>query len=139
MTTKFLIDNVLFIVLALVSGGMLLVPRLRGGGGGGGLEVSTALATQLINRENAVVIDVRDAEAFASGRVLNARHLPAAEIEARAGELARYKDRPIIVCCDSGNRARASAAALRKLGFARAMVLAGGLGGWRAAGLPVVR
>jgi rhodanese-related sulfurtransferase len=138
MTTKFLIDNILYIALALVSGGMLLAPRLRGGGGAG-LEVSTALATHLINRENAVVIDVRDAEAFAQGRVLNARHLPAAELEARAGELARYKDRPIIVCCDSGNRARASVATLRKLGFARAAVLAGGLAGWRAAGMPVSR
>ncbi len=140
MSTKFIIDNIVYVALAIASGTMLLFPLLRRGfGGGGGVEVSTAQATQLINRENALVIDIRDAERFATGRVLNARSLPAAEIAARAGEFARYKDRPLILCCDSGMRAHSAVAPLKKLGFERVLVLAGGLAGWRAAGLPVTK
>ncbi len=138
MSLKFITDNIMYVALALASGGMLLWPLLRRGmAGNGGNEVSTAQATQLINRENALVIDVRDAQQFASGRVLNARSLPAAEIETRAGELSRYKERPLILCCDSGLRAQAAVAPLRKLGFERVVVLQGGLAGWRAAGLPI--
>ena len=108
-------------------------------GGGSGQTISSAEAVGLINREDAAVLDVRDAQEFAGGHILNARHIPLAELEGRLGELERLKRKPVIVCCEKGARSSAAVAVLRKGGHDKALNLAGGLDAWRGAGLPVVR
>ena len=70
--------------LAAVSGTLLLVTSLRGGGRG----VSPAQATQLINREDAIVVDVRESGEYAAGHIPDARHIPLGDLAKRAGELA---------------------------------------------------
>lgn len=131
----FLWKEKLLVATALVSGGMLLWPQLRRSTGGASL--STGEATLWINREDALVVDVRDSGEFGAGHILGARHVPLARIEEGGGELAKKKDRPLIVCDDNGERAPRAAAALRKHGFTRVAALSGGLGAWRQAGLPV--
>jgi rhodanese-related sulfurtransferase len=133
---KFAQDNVLLIAVAVASGGMLLWPSLRGGSAGA-LGVGTLEATQLINRQDAVVLDVRSAEDFAKGHIVDARNVPADEIEKRLSELERLKRKPVIVCCDRGNRSAGVAATLRKSGFEKAFSLERGLDAWRQAGLPL--
>ena len=96
--------------LAAVSGTLLLVTSLRGGGRG----VSPAQATQLINREDAVVIDVREAGEYNAGHLLDARHIPLGDLEKRLGELEKFKDKPVILNCQSGNRSAAGCTLLRK-------------------------
>ena len=133
---KFVQENILLIVVALVSGAMLLWPYVRRVGAGAG--VSTAQATQLINREDALVLDVRDPGEFGAGHILGAKNLPLSRIDAGGAEIAaKRKDKPVIVYCDTGNRAAKAAAALKSQGFAKVVSLSGGLGAWQQAGLPV--
>ena len=127
--------NIYYVVAALVSGGMLLWPLLRKGAGGPW--VNTLQATQLMNREDAAVIDLRSDDEFAKGHILGARNIPLAELERRAGELDKYKAKPVIVHCGDGNRAGGGVALLRKQGFGNVVNLSGGFAAWQQAGLPV--
>jgi rhodanese-related sulfurtransferase len=135
MSMEFITKNIFLIVIALVSGGMLLWPFLRRTAGGPA--INTLAATQMINRSDAIVVDVRSAEDYAKGHILGAKSIPLADIERRAGELDRHKSKPVILHCSDGNRAGGAAAALRKKGFDSVHNLAGGYAAWLQAGLPV--
>ena len=130
----FVRNNLLLIAVALVSGGMLVWPFLRRATGGPW--VSTGEATLLMNREDALVVDVREPGEYGAGHILGARNVPLAQIDG-SGELARRKEKPLIVYCDGGERASRAVGALKKLGFTRVVNLSGGLPGWQQAGLPV--
>lgn len=134
---KFITDNVFLIAVALVSGAMLLWPLARRGTGGP--SVSTLEATQLINRQGGLVLDVRNAEEFQKSHILNARNLPLPELDSRLADIEKFKDKPIIVSCESGNRSGSAVAVLRKHGFNQVFSLRGGIGAWQQAGLPVER
>ena len=90
-----------------------------------------------MNRQDALVIDLRPAAEFAKGHILGARNLPLSELEKRAGELDKHKAKPLILHCADGNRAGNGAALLRKNGFASVVNLTGGFAAWQQAGLPV--
>ncbi len=132
---EFVTKNILIILVALVSGGMLLWPLLRRGAGGPW--VSTLEATQLMNRSDALVIDLRDAAEYAKGHILGAKNIPLADLERRAGDLEKHKAKPVIVHCGDGRRASGGAAMLRKSGFGDVVNLSGGFAAWQQAGLPV--
>lgn len=131
---KFFIDNWYLILAAAVSGGLLLWPALTRGARGGA--VGTSEAVRLINREKAVVIDVRDAAEYAAGHVAGARNVPLDKL-APGAQLPTNKALPLIVVCASGARASRAVATLRKLGYDNVQSLAGGLAAWREANLPV--
>jgi rhodanese-related sulfurtransferase len=133
---EFIQDNLLLIAVAFVSGAMLLWPYVRRAGGGPA--VSAAQATQLINREDALVLDVRDPGEYGTGHVIGAKNVPLSRIEAAGSEIAaKRKDKPVIVYCDNGNRSTQAAAVLRRQGFGKAVSLSGGIAAWRQAGLPL--
>jgi rhodanese-related sulfurtransferase len=94
-------------------------------------------AVQLINRRDALVLDVRDTGDYAAGHITNARHLPEAQLAGRMKELEKYKSRPIVVSCRTGARAPAVSGLLRKQGFAEAFALRGGIAAWQQASLPL--
>ena len=131
---KFVMDNVFLIAVAFVSGAMLVWPLVRRGGGA---SVTTLEATQLINRQDALVVDVREQAEYAQAHILNSRGLPLSQFEARIGDLEKFKDKPVIVYCATGNRSSAAAAMLRKAGFSKVSNLSGGFAAWQQAGLPV--
>jgi len=131
---KFFVDNWYLIAVALISGGLLLWPRLRAGAQGGG--VSTAEAVQLINRERAVLIDVSEPAEYAAGHPGGSKNVPLASLESTS-DLPKNKALPLVVVCATGARASRAVAILHKLGFANARALAGGLKAWREANLPV--
>ena len=131
---NFLIENWFLIVAALVSGGLLLWPLLVSGSQGAG--VTTAEAVQLINREKGVLIDVSEPEEFAKGHAVGARNVPFGQIEGHKA-LPSNKSLPLVVVCPTGARAGRAAGMLRKAGYEKARVLAGGLKAWREANLPV--
>lgn len=134
---KFIQDNIFLIAVAFVSGAMLVWPLMRRGAGGAA--VNTLQATMMINKEDALVLDVREPAEFNAGHILNARNIPLGELDKRVGELARWKEKPIVVSCASGSRSGSALGVLRKHGFTRAVNLSGGFAAWRAAGLPVGR
>jgi rhodanese-related sulfurtransferase len=127
--------NPLLALTALVAGGMLLWPLVRRTTGGPW--VNTTRAIELINRQDALVLDVRDAGDYGAGHILGAKHLPLARIDEGAGDLAKKKERPLIVYDDGGERSAKAAAALKRQGFTQVACLSGGLDAWRQAGLPV--
>ena len=131
---NFLIENWLLIAAALVSGGLLLWPTLMKSTQVGAISPSEAV--RLMNREKAVVVDVCEAAEFAAGHVVGARSVPLAALPA-SRELPSNKNLPLILVCASGARAARAATQLRKLGYANAQVLAGGMKAWREASLPV--
>lgn len=132
---EFILKNWALVAIAAVSGGMLLWPLLRKGTGGPW--VTTLQATQMMNRDDALVIDVRPAAEYANGHILGARNIPVADLARRAADFDKHKARPVIVYCNAGNTSGGSVALLRKSGFAKAVNLTGGYAGWQQAGLPV--
>jgi len=130
----FLIKNWALISVAVVSGGMLLWPLLRGSATGG---LNTTGAVQLINREKAVVVDVSETEEFATGHIGGARNVPLNQLEQRLPETVKNKALPLLLVCPNGARAGRALAIAKKLGYEKAQVLAGGLKAWKEANLPV--
>ena len=130
---SFVLDNWYLFVTALVSGGLLLWPKLADGMGGA--KVSAADAVRLINREKAVLIDVSEPAEYAAGHAVGARSVPLAGLET-SRELPKNKSLPLVVVCPTGTRAPRAVALLKKLGFENTTALAGGLAAWRAANLP---
>ena len=133
----FVQKNMLLVAVAASSGAMLLWPLVRRAGGGP--SIGTAQATHLINREDALVLDVRERGEYDGGHILGAKNAPLAKVESGAGDVAKKKDATLILYCDSGDRAAKAAAALRKQGYTKVFTLSGGLGAWKQAGLPVER
>jgi rhodanese-related sulfurtransferase len=132
---EFILNHWMLVLITAVSGGMLLAPLV--GKGMGGPWVSTLQATQLMNREDALVVDLRAADEYARGHILGARNVPLADLARRASELEKFKSKPVIVHCASGNTAGGAVALLRKSGFGNVLNLSGGYAAWQQAGLPV--
>ena len=131
---NFIVDNWYLIVMALVSGAMLLVPMLKDGGPGG---LAPAGAVQLVNREKAVLIDICSADEYAAGHAVGARNVPLADLEVRLPTVVKNKALPVVLLCASGARAKRGVAIARTLGYSNVQALAGGLKAWRDANLPV--
>ncbi|THF62344.1 rhodanese-like domain-containing protein [Pseudothauera nasutitermitis] len=134
---EFLQQNWHWAALAAFSGGWLLIEAIRAKADKSLL--SPIEATLLINREDAVVVDVRNDGEYAQGHIPNALHVPLADLERRKGELEKYRDRPLVLCCQSGARSSGAIAALRKAGFEKLYNLRGGLYEWEKAGQPLDR
>ena len=132
-SVDFVRNNLLLFAVAFVSGAMLLWPLFRRTAGGPW--VNTAEATHLINREDALVVDVRDPGEYGAGHILGAKNVPLSRLD--EGDLAKRKERPVIVYCDGSERSSKAVAALKKQGFTRVVNLSGGLKAWQQAGLPV--
>ena len=132
---EFLQKNILLVAAAVGSGAMLLWPLVRGGVGGA--SVNTLQATQLMNRQNALVLDVREPVAYAAGHILGAKNLPLAEIDKRAEDFAKHKTKTVIVHCDTGSTATRAVALLKARGFENVFNLSGGFRAWLQGGLPV--
>ncbi|KTC74324.1 rhodanese domain-containing protein [Legionella birminghamensis] len=100
-------------------------------------EVSPQQAVHLINREDALVIDLRDTETYRKGHIINAIRANAEDFEQQT--MDKYKNKPIILVCAKGLQSTALAAKLRAKGFSEPMILAGGMGAWQNADLPLVK
>lgn len=129
-------SNLVLIAAALISGTLLLWPMIARRGRGG---LSAAEATQLINRRNAVVVDLRPAAEFANGHLPSARHVEFAELQAKVGQLVKNKSNPVLLVCQTGQHSNKAARIVRDAGYAEVHVLEGGVNAWQQAGMPVVK
>jgi len=136
MNVNFVLNNIWLVLAAVVSGGILLWPFVNRHISGVP-EVGALEAVQLLNRRDAVLIDVREPAEFSAGHAPNARNIPLAQLGKRIGELEKFKNRPAVVICQTGGRSHAATALLKKAGFAEVVVLAGGIGAWQQANMPV--
>lgn len=105
----------------------------------GGQTVTTQELTQLLNREDGLVLDVRAKKEFGKGHIVNAINLPFAELKERLSELNKHKERPMVVVDAMGQHAGAVDKQLKDAGFINVKRLKGGLNSWRGENLPLVR
>ena len=133
---EFLLNHWALVLLFLASGTMLVAPELLGFAGGAG-ELNTLDATRLMNQGSTLVLDVRDAQEFASGHLPRARHIPLADLSNRMSEIEKYKEKSVLVTCMKGQRSSNAAKLLRRAGFKSVFYLKGGVAAWQQASLPV--
>ena len=89
--------------------------------------------------QNALVLDLRPAEAFASGHLTGARNLPPDQILNAGETLKKYKEKPVVVYDESGSLGTSAARQLAAQGFTKAVNLRGGIAAWRTENLPVAK
>ena len=131
---KFILDNWMLIAVALSAGTMLMMPMIKGAGQGA---LTPDGAVQLINREKAVLIDICEPNEFAAGHAIGAKNIPMGQLEGKLGSTVKNKALPVILVCQSGARSSRALGIAKKLGYENVQSLAGGLGAWRSANLPV--
>ena len=100
--------------------------------------VTTADSVRLINK-GAMIIDVRGAEAFESGHIVNARNISLDELESNKELAKKQKNKTLLTVCDTGASASKAASVLRNAGFENSFSIKGGLQSWRAENLPIVK
>lgn len=101
-------------------------------------ELRPAEGVLLINK-GAAVLDIRPSKDFGTGHVIGARNIPAAELDNRVAELDKFKEQPLIVCCDAGQASQKAANLLIKRGFKAVHTLKGGIKAWQSEHFPLER
>ncbi|MEQ8288122.1 MAG: rhodanese-like domain-containing protein [Gammaproteobacteria bacterium] len=133
------VANHLFLFSLLVAILMLLAWNLFGDSLSGVKMLLPADVTRLINKEDAVVIDIRNESDFEKGHIINAMNIPFAELPNKLEKLKAYKQRDIIFCCASGSVAPKEARKMLNEGFEKVSCLKGGLLAWQNASLPLTK
>lgn len=136
--TTFFSDNIILfaalgVIIALILR-MEIKRALRGF-----KDVNPSEAVQLINKEDALLIDIREDNELAKGSIKNSKHLPLSVLKQRVDELKSHADRPIIAYCRTGSRSSEACEILKKNNFTNVMSLKGGIDAWKVANLPVVK
>ncbi len=134
----FVHQNFWLILMALASGIMLVFPDLFGKLSGVA-EVDVTQAVQLINHDNALVLDVREHNEFNDGHIANARLIPLGQLKDSVQTLEKYRDQPIVINCRSGKRSATACALLSKAGFSRVYNLTGSILAWQRSKMPTVK
>lgn len=127
----------LLFATAVVSGGMLLWPLVNRLFAGSAPQVGATEAVQMINRRDAIVLDVREPSEYAAGHIPRSRHIPVAELSGRLRELEKFKSKPIVISCQTGMHSAKACGTLRKIGFTEVFALRGGIAAWQQAGMPL--
>ncbi len=127
-----LVLSILFLIIL-----SLLIQNLFADFKQGGSSVEAAEATRLMNREDAIMLDIRNTAEFSDGHIINATNIPYSEFDNRSSDLEKIRDKPVIVCCKTGTSASLAVTALNKLGFEKIYRLKGGIEGWKHASLPL--
>ncbi|MBW8458176.1 MAG: rhodanese-like domain-containing protein [Thiobacillus sp.] len=137
MDMQFLQDNWMLVALTMFSGAMLAWSFI-GGRLSGVEQADTLKATRLYN-DDALVLDVREDKEFAAGHIPKAKHIPLGQLAGRIKELDKFKGKPVLVTCRSGQRSASACRMLKKAGFETVYNQAGGIIAWERANLPVTQ
>jgi rhodanese-related sulfurtransferase len=133
---QFIQDNLMTIGVALMALYMLIWPGISRKLAGI-KEVGALEATQLVNHHDAVVLDVREDREVAEGKIPHAKHIPLGQLSSRLHELEKFKGKPVVISCRSGQRSLSACKVLRKNGFEQVYNLAGGIVAWQQANMPM--
>lgn len=131
-------NNHIWLVTSLLvawSAVMFYELRLRGQGA---THVTAADAVRLINK-GALVIDIRKADEFAAGHIVNARNVGLDRLQQGDDAVSKQKNKILLAVCTDGASSGRAASLLRKAGYENAFSLKGGLAGWKADNLPLVK
>ncbi len=107
--------------------------------GQGGNDISALEAIQLMNHKPTLMLDVREDREYEEGHIKDARHIPLSQLNDRAGEIQKYKNKNIVAYCRTGSRSASACGRLHKLGFESVYNLRGGITAWQRDNLPLSR
>jgi len=102
-------------------------------------QVDPTAAIRLMNKDEAVVIDVRESADFDKGHIKHAKNIPITSLKSQLEKLAKHKDKPVLAYCRSGNVSGKACRILKNSGFSDVHNLAGGILGWQDANLPLTK
>lgn len=105
----------------------------------GGAKISAQGAVNLINRDEAIVVDIRDRKEFGEGRITGSINIPLNSLKSRLAELNKFKDKQIIVADKMGQHSAMAVKQLNAEGFSNVVRLNGGVSDWKASNLPLVK
>lgn len=105
----------------------------------GGAKISAQGAVNLINKDEAIVVDIRDRKEFGEGRITGSVNIPLNSLKSRVAELNKFKDKQIIVADKMGQHSAMAVKQLNAEGFSNVLRLNGGIADWKASNLPLVK
>jgi rhodanese-related sulfurtransferase len=132
----FVVQHIGLVAVFVASGFMLVWPELSRLVGGAD-EIGTFEATRLMNQGSTLILDVGEDKDFAAGHLPRARNIPVRDLAGRLEEIARYREKAVIVSARNNAQAAAAVRALKRAGFKSVYQLRGGLAAWQQASLPV--
>lgn len=131
---EFIGNHLVLSSLWLVAFGAIVFYHQRTGSKG----VGPQQAVMLINRSDAIVVDVRDKKEFESGHIVDSIHIPLAKLHQRVTELKKYQDKPVIVVCKLGQHSGDAAKKIQAAGHEQVFKLSGGVTEWKAQSMPLI-
>lgn len=132
----FLIANWYWALIAIVSAFLLLFPEFAGGASAYDIDLNDAI--HKLNRERAVMIDIREPAERTTETIAQAKYLPLQELDEKLATLVKNKSLPVLFICHSGLRSVRAAKQARSLGYENAHSVSGGILAWKKANMPVV-
>lgn len=135
---EFMMNNWLLFLALVVILGLLIMTTVRGRLLGF-KELKPAEVVQLMNRDEPLLLDVREVGEYQGGHIQGAVHIPEAELEGRVSEVEDWREKPVLIICRSGQRSAKAASALKRQGFTQLYKLDGGMMAWQSANLPLAR
>lgn len=105
----------------------------------GGASLSPQQVINVVNQQEGVVVDLRDAADFKAGHVVDAINIPASKLASKVSELESYRNRPIILVCKMGQHSGAAGKTLAAQGFENISRMQGGMMEWQNMQLPLIK
>jgi rhodanese-related sulfurtransferase len=125
-----------YVVIATVVAAIIAVVFELRSRAQGAAAISSNSAIALHNK-GALILDVRSPEEFAGGHIVDAKHIELDKLAEKTDSLKKYREKPIVVVCESGSRSAQAAKLLKSQGFKQVVNLQGGLAAWRSENLPL--
>ena len=134
------VSNNLLLFAALIVVLVLLIKAELNHQANKGIQLSPSMAIRMMNNhEDALVVDVRTAAEFKGGHIKGAKNVPLKEFASAIESYAGYKDKQVLVYCNSGTTVVSAINQLKKAGFEKINNLEGGIAAWKEANLPLVK
>lgn len=132
---EFIINHYILVTIFVALLALLFIFETRRAG----KKVSAQELVTLLNRDSAVVVDIRDRKDFREGHIRDSVNIPLSSLKERESELKKYKDKQIVLVDKAGQHASIASKQLQAAGFENPIRLAGGVMDWRGANLPLVK
>ena len=132
-------SNNTILVVAIVIVSLMLIHSLVGEKLRGYSSVTPTQSTQMINHDDALILDVRENNEYSEGHIINSLHIPLSSLKTRMNDLEKYKSKKVVIACRSGHRSSQACGTLKKEGFEQVFNLSGGVMAWESANLPLVK
>lgn len=133
------ISNNILLVMAFIVILVMLLMNIFGPALKGYKVITPSMATQMINQQDALILDIRQDNEYVGGHIVNSTHIPLSYLNDRIGEIENHKNKPVIAVCRTGHRSSSACATLKKAGFESVYNLSGGVLAWESANLPLTK